>query len=110
MLVFPELMDKGFLMKLAQCKLISTEQFQFGVFLKVETSKIQDLMRASEDAVANTFTILETWIDSGNDVGNATALFDQLSAACLNIKRADMVDFVRCGECSNSRLTNFCHR
>ncbi|KAI0225780.1 hypothetical protein LSAT2_023463 [Lamellibrachia satsuma] len=53
-------------------------------------------MRASEDAMTNTFTILETWIDSKNDVGNVTALFDQLSGACLNIKRADMVDIVRC--------------
>ena len=85
-------------MKLAQHTLSSTEQFQLRVFLKVNTSKIQDLMRASEDAATNTFTILETWIDSRHDVGNVTALFDQLSAACVNIKRADMVDFVRCGE------------
>ncbi|KAI0218164.1 hypothetical protein LSAT2_030111 [Lamellibrachia satsuma] len=90
------LMDKGFLMKLAQHTLSSTEQFQLGVFLKVKTSEIQDLMRASQDAVINTFTILETWIDSRHDVGNVTALFDQLSGACLNIKRADMVEFVRC--------------
>ena len=87
-------------MKLAQHTLSSTEQFQLGVFLKVKTStKIQDLMRA-EDALTNTFTILETWIDSKNDVGNVTAWFDQLSGACLNIKRADMVDIVRCGECT----------
>ena len=25
-------------------------------------------------------------------------MFDELSAACVNIKRADLVEFVRCGE------------
>ncbi|KAI0237702.1 hypothetical protein LSAT2_011720 [Lamellibrachia satsuma] len=90
------LMDRGFLMKLSQLSVSPTEQFQMGVFLSLKTSKIQELMRASEDAVTNTYTLLETWIDSRKDVSNSPALFDQLSGAFQNIKRADMVEFVRC--------------
>ena len=87
-------------MKLAQLSVSPTEQFQMGVFLSLKTSKIQELMRASADAVTNTYTLLETWIDSRKDVSNSPALFDQLSGAFQNIKRADMVEFVRCGECT----------
>lgn len=87
-------------MKLAQYTLISHESFQLGVFLKMKTSQIEDLARASDDIVIHTFKIFETWVDSRNGVGNATALFNQLGKACVSIKRADMVDFVRCGECT----------
>ena len=58
-------------MKLAQLFVSPTEQFQMGVFLSLKTSKIQDLMRASEDDVTNTYTLLETWIDSRKDVCNS---------------------------------------
>ena len=96
--VFPELLDNTYLLKFAQHNLSSTEQFQLGVSLNMKSSAVRDIMRDSDDAVNNTFTILESWRDSRTNDGNSVAMFDVLSAACLNIKRADLVEFVRCGE------------
>ena len=34
---------------------------------------------------------------------NLTALFDELAAACVSIKRSDLVDFVRCNKFSPAK-------
>lgn len=98
--VFLALMDASFLMELAQQNITSTEQLQLGVFLKMKTSSIRDIMRELDDAVINSFNILEAWLDSRKSVGTSKALFDELSEACLKIKRADLVNFVRCSKCA----------
>ena len=85
-------------MKLAQQNLTSTEQRQLGVFLRVDTPAVRDIVRDSDDPVFNTFCILEAWLDPRKTDANSTALFEELSEACVNIKRADLVNFVRCAE------------
>ena len=96
--IFLEIVDKTFLLDFALHNLSSTEQFQLGVSLNVNSSTVREIIRFSDDAVSNTFAILEEWFDSRKNDGNSAALFDDLSAACLYIKRADLVEFVRCGE------------
>ena len=62
------------------------------------SSAVRDITRDCDDDVSKTFTILESWRDSRTNDGNSAAMFDELSAACLNIKRAGLVEFVRCGD------------
>ena len=97
-LIFLEMLDNTFLLDFAQYNLTSTEQFQLGVSLKMKGSTVRDITRDSDDAVSNTYLILEAWLDSRTNDGNSAALFNELSAACVYIKRADLVEFLRCGE------------
>ena len=92
------MLDNTFLLDFAKHNLSSTEQFQLGVSLNLKSSTVREIIRDSDDAVSNTFAILESWFDSRTNDGNSAALFDDLSAACVYIKRADLVEFVRCGE------------
>ena len=85
-------------MKFAKLNMTRSEQFQLGGFLDMGSSAIKDLVRDSPDDVINTFIILESWLDSRTSDKNSTALFDELSAACLNVSRCDLLDFVRCGK------------
>ena len=96
-LIFLELLDNTFLLDFARHNLTSTEMFELGVSLKMKISTVREIIRDSDDAVSNTCAILEAWLDSRTNDGNS-ALFDELSAACVYIKRADLVEFVRCGE------------
>ena len=93
-LIFLVLIDNTFLMKLAQLRLTPAEQLQLGVFLKLKTTTIRASMSDSEDHVTNTFAILETWVDARKTDGPATStgLLEELSGACLDIHRADLVD------------------
>ena len=70
-----------------------------GLFLKLEPSIIDQLADAEDDAVASTVNMLQAWLHSPKTVCGSTALYDELSAAFLSIRRADLLDFVRCGEC-----------
>ena len=85
-------------MKVAQADGGVKEQFQLGVFLKLPTDTVDKITGGSEDNVVKTFKLLETWLNSNKNASNSTALFDQLSGACLEIKRADLVNTVRSGE------------
>ena len=98
--VFLALIDNTFLMKLAQHRLTSAEQLQLGVFLRLKTTTIRATMRDCEDHVTNTFALLETWAETRKTDGPAssTGLLEELSGACRDIHRADLVDHVRCGE------------
>ena len=101
--------DNTFLIKFAQRNCLPTEQFQLAALLNMSSSTIDDITRDSKDAVIATFKILEKWVQSRRRKTNVTAMFDELAAACVTIKRSDLVDFVRCGECdrhSRQRLTN----
>ena len=97
-LIFLELLDNTFLLDFARHNLSSTEQFELGVSLKMKGSTIRDITRDSDNAASNTYLILESWLDSRTNDGYSAALFDDLSAACVYIKRADLVEFVRCGK------------
>ena len=108
--IFLAHIDKTFLMKLTQHNLTSTEQRQLGVFLPVDTSAIRNIVRDPDDPVFNTFCILEAWLDSRKTDANSTALFEELSEACMNIKRADLVNFVRCGEYTTVTAVQCCRQ
>ena len=97
-LICLELLDNTFLLDFARYNLSSTEQFELGVLLKMNISTVREIIRDSDDAVSNTCAVVEAWRDSRTNDGNSAALFDDLSAACVYIKRADLVEFVRCGE------------
>ena len=92
------LLNNSFLLKFAHHNLSSTEQFLLAVSLNMTKAAVRYITRNSDDGVNNTFTILESWRDSRTDDANSAAMFDKLSAACVNINRADLVEFVRCGE------------
>ena len=85
-------------MKVSQAEGGVKEQFQLGVFLKLPTHTVEKITGGSDNDVIKTFKLLETWLNSNKTASNSTALFDQLSGACLEIKRADLVNTVRSGE------------
>ena len=95
--LFVGLMDYSFLMRLAQLGITSAELFQLGVFLEMKTT-VREVRRDSGDDVSRAFTLLERWRDSRKPDSNSAELFDQLSGACRDISRADLVEHVRCGE------------
>ena len=91
-------MGSGFLRELAQHELTSKEQVQLGEILETATSSAHVVWQASGDAVTNTFNLLQAWRRSCGDVTDATAFYDQLGRACVDINRVDLVEFVRNGE------------
>ena len=95
---FSEVLDNTFLLDFAKHNVSPTEQFQLGVSLKLKSATVREIIRDSDDAVSNTFAILESWLVSRTNDDNSAALFNELSAACVYIKRADLVEFLRCGE------------
>ena len=107
-LFFSEMLDNTFLLDFANHNSSSTEQFQLGVSLKLKSSTVREIIRVSDDAVSNTFAILESWLDSRTNDGTSATLFDDLSAACVYIKRADLVEFVRCGEWAIGTVVAYC--
>ena len=104
MLTVAGLQDNKLLLRIANYTLTSEEQFQLGVLLDVEPSTIRQLMRDSEGAVTITFAILEAWRNSRKDIGNDNAGYDQLCEAYLELKRAEIADYVRRGECVGHSL------
>ena len=97
--VFLEMFDNTFLIKFAQHNLLPTEQFQLGALLNLPSPTIDDITRDTKDSLITTFKILEKWVEFRRRRTNSMAMFDELAAACVTIKRSDLVDFVRCGEC-----------
>lgn len=89
-------MDDMFLMRLAKLRITSAELLQLCVFLQMKTSTVREIQHESEDAVTRAFTLLEKWTDSSKTVSYSAELFDQLSGACVEINRADLVEYVRC--------------
>jgi len=96
-MLFVGLMDDLYLMRLAKLGITSAELFQLGVFLEMKTT-VREVQRGSGDDVSRAFTLLERWRDSTKAVSNSAELFDQLSGACRETSRADLVEHVRCGE------------
>ena len=78
-----------------------------GVFLQLEPSTIDQLADAEKDAVACTVKMLQAWLHSPKTAGGATTLYDELSAGFLSIKRADILNFVRCGECVAENVDDY---
>lgn len=93
-------LDNKLLWRLAEKELDSKEQFKLGVFLEVETSTIRDIMRDA-DATTSTFGILEVWRDNRKNIDSSNAMYDQLCGAYVEVKKADIVDYVRSGECQS---------
>ena len=91
-------MGSGFLRELAQHELTSKEQVQLGEILETSTFSAPVVWQDSGDAFADTFNLLQAWRRSCDDVTDATALYDQLGSACVDINRADLDEFVRKGE------------
>ena len=94
------MMDATFLMKIATLNITSTEWGLLLVLLKMETSAVEDSGRDSDNAVLKSFKLLEAWLNSRKSINSSTALYDELSQAFEDIKRADLVNFVRRGECT----------
>jgi len=93
-------MDNIFLMRLAQRVITPSEQYQLGVFLKIDPTTVQQIIDGSTDTVKNSFNVLTAWRNSTQqNTEDSTILFDELCAACVDIKRAELVDYVRSGKC-----------
>ena len=97
-------LDNKFLMKLAIHELTSKEQFSVGVLLEMEPSVIRQIIRDSEEAVTSTFAILEAWRNNRKSVGTYSTSYDQLCEAYLELKRADIAEYIRRGEFVGSTL------
>ena len=74
--IFLELLDNAFLLIFARHNLTCTEQFELGVPLKMNSSIVQDITRDSDNAVSNTYIILESWLNSRTNDRNSMSLFD----------------------------------
>ena len=87
-------------MKLAQLDITPSEQYQLGVLLHIDPQQVEQMIDGSSDPVKNSFNILQAWRKSKQDnKEDSTMLFDELSAACRDIKRPDLVEYVRSGKC-----------
>ena len=97
MFVSLAMLDAMLLMDIATLKLTSTERCVLHMLLKMNTSAFEDHVRDSDSA--NSFQLLKAWLNSRKSTCSPTALYDELSQAFEDIKRADLVNFVRRGEC-----------
>ena len=53
------------------------------------------------DATTSTFGILEVWRNNRKNIDSSNAMYDQLCGAYVEVKKADIVDYVRSGECQS---------
>ena len=90
-------LDNTFLRKVAQYELTSDEQVQLVVFLKMVPSSIREIKSTSEGVVTSTFGILEAWRHD-TKATIASVMYDQVCGAYLELKKADVAEYIRSGE------------
>ena len=100
MILFIELMDESFFVMFSrQEELNSDEQFQLGTLLNIDDLTIKKIKNENKPGSSSvTIKLLKAWKSSAKNVGNSTSLSTQLSKACMKLKKADLVEFVRTGE------------
>ena len=87
-------------MRLAQREITPSQQYQLGVFLNMDLQRVEQIIDGSADAVKTSFNILDAWRKSKQqNKEDSTTLFNELYAACVDIHRTDLADFVRSGKC-----------
>ena len=88
-------MNNIFMLRLAQR--ICTDYRHFGIYLGLETYTIDEIAADNSKVVDRAFLVVQTWKYTYRKPGSVTA-YKTLSGALSELKREDLVDFVRSGE------------
>ena len=84
------------MLRLAHYALTPDQQSQLGIFLDMHRPTVEHIMRHSQDLLNCTFDILDAW-RGGSKI--TVAMYEQLNAAYMDIKRPDIAECVCSGEC-----------
>ena len=84
------------MLRLAHYALTPDQQSQLGIFLDMDRPHVEHIMRHSQDVLKCTFDILDAW-RCGSKI--TVAMYEQLNAAYIDIKRPDIAECVCSGEC-----------
>ena len=84
------------MVRLANYDLTPEQQSQLGIFLDMDRPTVENIIRHSKDALNCTVDILDAW-RCGSKITNT--MYEQLSAAYMEIKRPDIAECVCSGEC-----------
>ena len=77
---------------------LDTRQFQLGLELDIDLSRLHNIMREPAIIWSRTFVILTEWRDKRWNLGSSSEMIHGLCEALSKLERPDLVEYIQHGE------------